>query len=73
MQKAQDALEAWLQFVTLQGLPEMALNNVRRRATVEDSLIPEERILVLLGEAGFVNVKRFYQLHLLGGWLAQKA
>lgn len=72
-QKAQNALEAWLQFVTLQGLPETARDNVRRRATVEDSLIPEERIVELLQEAGFVNIERIYQLQLLGGWLAQKA
>jgi len=71
-QKAQNALEAWLEFVTLQGLPETARDNVRHRATIEDSLIPEERIVELLGEAGFVNMERIYQLHLLGGWLAQK-
>jgi tRNA (cmo5U34)-methyltransferase len=72
-QKAQNALKAWLEFVMLQGLPETARDNVRHRATVEDSLVPEERILELLGEAGFVNIERIYQLHLLGGWLAQKA
>lgn len=72
-QQAQNALEAWLQFVALQGLPETARDNVRHRATVEDSLIPEERIVELLGQAGFVKTERIYQLHLLGGWLAQKA
>ncbi|MEP7133936.1 MAG: class I SAM-dependent methyltransferase [Chloroflexota bacterium] len=71
-QKAQNALEAWLEFVTLRGLPETARDNVRHRATVEDSLIPEERIVELLQEAGFVNIERVYQLQLLGGWLAQK-
>lgn len=72
-ENAQNALEAWLEFVTLQGLPEAARDNVRHRATVEDSLISEERIQEVLREAGFVNIKRIYQLQLLGGWLAQKS
>jgi tRNA (cmo5U34)-methyltransferase len=72
-ENAQSALEAWLEFITLQGLPETTRDNVRHRATAEDSLISEERIQELLQEAGFVNIKRIYQLQLLGGWLAQKA
>ena len=72
-ENAQNNLEAWLEFVSLQGLPETARDNVRHRATVEDSLISEERIQELLREAGFVNIKRIYQLQLLGGWLAQKS
>jgi tRNA (cmo5U34)-methyltransferase len=71
--KAQNALEAWLEFITLQGLQETVRDNVHHRATAEDSLIPEERIVELLGKAGFVKVERIYQLHLLGGWFAQKA
>lgn len=72
MERAQNALNAWVEFVTLQGLPEPMRDNVRHRATVEDSLISEERIQELLGEAGFVNIEKIYQLQLLGGWLAQK-
>lgn len=68
----QNALNAWLEFLTLQGLPEPMRGNVRHRATVEDSLISEERIQELLREAGFVNIEKIYQLQLLGGWLAQK-
>lgn len=70
---AQHALAAWLEFVTLQGLPAQARDNVRQRATVEDSLIAEKRIQELLQEAGFVKVEKIYQLQLLGGWLAQKS
>lgn len=70
---AQNALEAWLEFVALQGLTKAIQDNVRHRATVEDSLVSEERIKELLEEAGFVNVERIYQMQLLGGWLAQKA
>jgi len=73
MKSAQNALNAWLEFVTLQGLPETTRDNVRHRATVEDSLISEERIQELLQEAGFVNIEKIYQLQLLGGWLAQKS
>lgn len=72
-ENAQNALGAWLEFVTLQGLPESARDNVRHRATVEDSLISEERIQELLQRAGFINIERIYQLQLLGGWLAQKS
>jgi tRNA (cmo5U34)-methyltransferase len=69
---AQSALDAWLEFVALQGLPKTAQDNVRHRATVEDSLVSEERIRGLLEEAGFVNVERIYKVQLLGGWRAQK-
>lgn len=72
MERAQNALKAWLEFVTLQGLPEPMRDNVRHRATVEDSLISEGRIQELLREAGFVNIEKIYQLLLLGGWLVQK-
>ncbi|MBA4383215.1 MAG: hypothetical protein C0410_00620, partial [Anaerolinea sp.] len=71
-EKAQSSLAAWLEFGALQGLPEAARDNVRHRATVEDSLIPEERIQVLLQEAGFINIEKTLQLHLLGLWIAQK-
>ena len=71
-QNAQSALAAWLEFLALQGLPEATRDNVRHRATVEDSLISEVRIQELLQEAGFVNIEKVYQLQLLGGWLAQK-
>lgn len=70
---AQQALEAWLAFAALQGLPKAAQDNVRHRATVEDSLVSETRIRALLDEAGFVNTERIYQVQLLGGWRAQKA
>ena len=72
-ENAQNTLAAWLEFVALQGLPEATRDNVRHRATVEDSLISEVRIQELLQEAGFVNIKKTYQLQLLGGWLAQKS
>jgi len=71
-ENAQNTLAAWLEFAALQGLPEATRDNVRHRATVEDSLIYEVRIQELLQEAGFVNIKKTYQLQLLGGWLAQK-
>ncbi len=69
---AQQALQAWLEFIFLQGLPPEVQEMVRRRATEEDSLVSEARIQQLLAEAGFVNVNRIYQVHLLGAWAAQK-
>jgi tRNA (cmo5U34)-methyltransferase len=71
-ENAQNTLAAWLEFVILQGLPEATRDDVRHRATVEDSLISEVRIQELLQEAGFVNIQKTYQVQLLGGWLAQK-
>jgi hypothetical protein len=35
---ARGTLDAWLEFVSLQGLPKEAQDNVRHRATVEDML-----------------------------------
>jgi tRNA (cmo5U34)-methyltransferase len=69
----QKSLNAWLEFVTLQGLPEEVQHNVQHRATVEDSLIPEKRIRELMMEVGFVNIERIFQLQLLGAWCAQKS
>ena len=69
---AQRALQAWLEFISLQNLPPEVQEMVRRRATVEDSLVSEARLLQLLTEAGFVNIDRIYQIYLLGAWAAQK-
>lgn len=69
---AQQALQAWLEFVSLQGLPPEAQEMVRRRATTEDALVSEARIRQLLGQAGFVNVERVHQVHLVGAWAAQR-
>lgn len=69
---AQRALEAWLEFVTLQGLPAGARDNVRQRATQEDALVSAERLAALIKQAGFVRCERFYQAMLLGGWIAQR-
>ncbi len=66
------ALEAWLEFVSLQGLPAEAREGVRRKVTMEDSLVSEARIRELLAEAGFVDVERIYQVHLLGAWAARE-
>jgi tRNA (cmo5U34)-methyltransferase len=71
-ENAQSALAAWLEFATLQGLPEATRDNIRHRATVEDSLISEVRIQELLQKAGFEKIETFYQLQLLGGWIARK-
>jgi tRNA (cmo5U34)-methyltransferase len=69
----QSALQAWLAFIALQGLPPESQAMVHRRATVEDSLVSEARIIELLQQAGFAGVERLYQVHLLGAWLASKA
>lgn len=69
---ARHTLQAWLEFVSLQGLQPEVQEMVRRRATVEDSLVSETRLLQLMAEAGFVNVNRIHQVYLLGAWAAQK-
>lgn len=66
------ALEAWLEFLSLQGAPAGARDGVRRKVTTEDSLVSEARIRELLAQAGFVDVDRIYQAHLLGAWAARK-
>ncbi len=53
-------------------MPAEAQEGVRRKVTVEDSLVSEARIRELLAEAGFVDVDRIYQVHLLGAWAARK-
>lgn len=49
---AQVALRVWLEYIALQESPQEVQDVVRRRATVEDSLVSEARIVTLLGEAG---------------------
>ena len=71
-ENAQSTLAAWLEFAALQGVSEAMRDNVRHRATVVDSLISEVRIQELLQEAGFINIEKTYQFHLLGMWFAQK-
>jgi len=71
--KTHSALEAWLEFIALQGLPPETQAMVRQRAIVEDSLVSEARILELLEHAGFAGMERIYQVHLLDALLASKA
>jgi tRNA (cmo5U34)-methyltransferase len=58
------------------------LSRGREHEHVEDQLrelpqlvhfVPEQRILALLEEAGFVGAERFYAALLFGGWVARKA
>jgi tRNA (cmo5U34)-methyltransferase len=67
------ALDAWVQFVALQGLPEQVQTGVRHKVTTEDSIVSEECIRELLTQVGFVNVERIYHSQLLGGWIAQNS
>lgn len=69
----QRALDAWVEFVALRGLPQAAQADVKHRATIEDSLATEERLRELFEQAGFVDVDRVYHVHLVGGWRARKA
>lgn len=45
---------------------------MRRKATVENSLVPEPRLCELMVEAGFGEAEPFHRAQLLGGWLARK-
>ncbi len=69
---AKKRLKTWLEYVSLQGKPKEVLENVRRRATIEDSLIPEKRIVEIMENVGFINIEQIYQLQLFGAWAAQK-
>lgn len=69
---AQRGLQAWMDFVALRGLPSEAQEMIRRRATEEDSIVSEDRIRGLLGEAGFVEVEKILQVHLLGAWMPRR-
>jgi tRNA (cmo5U34)-methyltransferase len=71
--ESQLALKAWQEYLIFQGFSEEMRKNFYQRATVEDALIPETRIRNLLAQAGFHNTEQIYKVHLLGGWLTQKA
>jgi tRNA (cmo5U34)-methyltransferase len=65
---------AWKQYPMIHGVS---------RSTIEDAFnerimkmiqfVPEERILELLGTAGFTKVFKFYSGFLYGGWMGYKA
>ena len=69
---AKKRLKTWLEYVSLQGKPKEVIENVRRRATIEDSLIPGKRIVEIMENVGFINIEQIYQLQLFGAWAAQK-
>ena len=70
--ETQSAFNVWLEYVRFQGFSDERLKELRKRATVEDSIISEARICALLDEAGFHHTEQIYKAHLVGGWLTQK-
>ena len=69
---AQNALNAWVNFIALQGLPKPAQEGVRQRTINDSFIVSEERLKELVRKAGFNKVERIYDVQLIGGWLAQK-
>ncbi|MBD1877959.1 class I SAM-dependent methyltransferase [Coleofasciculus sp. FACHB-T130] len=65
-------LEILKNYVLKKGIPpeqvQQRLENIPRNI----HLVPEERIVALLEEAGFGMVERFYSALLVGGWIAKR-
>jgi len=66
-------LQAWLISYMSRGISAENLAQDVTHIMRNIAFIPEDELLALLGEAGFVNPLRFYQAFLFGGWVATRA
>lgn len=64
--------EAWLAAYASNGISAEELAKDRAHIEQDVSFIPENKLFVLLTEAGFSSPVRFYQTYLFGGWVATK-
>lgn len=62
----------WKRWQLSSSLPSDNTEELFRRFPARFHFIPEERILELLSEAGFVDIKPFYSALLFGGWIAHR-
>ncbi len=61
----------WKNFMKYSGTPPEVADKISQQAG-KQSLINEQELIMLLTEAGFENINRFYNSFIHGGWIAQK-
>jgi tRNA (cmo5U34)-methyltransferase len=71
--ESQLLLEAWKHQQNLAGLKWDQVENAMKERMQGIHFISGNRIEQLLAEAGFHRVQRFFQVFMLGGWIAFKA
>jgi tRNA (cmo5U34)-methyltransferase len=65
---------AWKQYPMIHGVSSSTIEDAfNERIMKMIQFVPEERILELLGTAGFTKVFKFYSGFLYGGWMGYKA
>lgn len=67
------AWDAWMEFVAQKGLTGPDRDAYRRQVETGLHFIPQDRLVALMGEAGFTDLLPFYRALLFGGWLATRA
>jgi tRNA (cmo5U34)-methyltransferase len=65
-------MDAWMRYARYHGVTED--EEILYREQVRDGVynVPEERVIELLGEAGFRNPSQFYRALVFGGWVGQR-
>lgn len=66
-------MEVWADWQRFMGMPDHIVARGFEHVVRDIQFVPEDRIIELLENAGFVNVERFYGALLFGGWIAWKA
>ncbi|MEI7556216.1 class I SAM-dependent methyltransferase [Candidatus Chlorohelix sp.] len=68
-----EMLNAWRNFKLFNGVSVEKAENVVNTAIANGQFTPESVSLELLEQAGFSDIKRFYNAFLTSGWIAYKA
>ncbi|WP_353626199.1 class I SAM-dependent methyltransferase [Bacillus sp. JCM 19041] len=66
----QQRIEIWKSFFLDNGFDQTKVNGMGK-TIMNLSFTPEDQLIVLLEEAGFTNVTRFYSTGLFGGWMCE--
>jgi tRNA (cmo5U34)-methyltransferase len=68
-----EMLNGWRDFIIHNGVSAENVDNVLQTALTSGQFSPENMVLALLEQAGFSDIKRFYNAFLTSGWIARKA
>ncbi|NWJ44346.1 MAG: class I SAM-dependent methyltransferase [Chloroflexi bacterium] len=68
-----EMLNGWRDFIIHNGVSAKNVDNVLQTALTGGQFSPENMVLTLLEQAGFSDIKRFYNAFLTSGWIARKA
>jgi len=65
-------MDVWLRSYALHGVSDEELMNDRNHVNSDVDFITENKLILMLDEAGFAAPIRFYQTYLFGGWVTTR-